>query len=209
MPTGEGNPETSAAFTVAPEVVYLPIVPGLLTTNKSEPELAMYPNPPPLNPETNEAFTVAPEVVYLPIVPVSVFTTNKSEPDTVMPAGPLNPETNEAFTVAPEVVYLPIVPVAKFVTNRSEPEMAMPLNNPGISEAFTSAPDVVYSAIAPEVPKALEVVTKSSAWAALLESNPSKMTNRPSNPHLYSNFIVLFLQLTGCRSIQRTHQDTH
>ena len=58
----------------------------------------------------NEAFTVAPEVVYSPTVPVSLFATNRSEPDTAMPVGSLSPVMNEAFTVAPEVVYSPTVP---------------------------------------------------------------------------------------------------
>src|SRR5207302_2558988 len=73
--TGPFNPETRAAFTVAPEVVYSPIVPladpkvPKLVTNKFPPDTAM-----PLgkfNPETSAGLTVAPEVVYSPIVPVA------------------------------------------------------------------------------------------------------------------------------------------
>ena len=70
MSNGEFNPEISEAFTVAPEVVYSPIVPlPSFATNRFDPDTAM-----PIgsfNPEISEAFTVAPEVVYSPIVPLS------------------------------------------------------------------------------------------------------------------------------------------
>ena len=68
MPQGSFNPETREAFTVAPDVVYSPIVPlPKFVTNRFDPDTAM-----PIgqfNPETREAFTVAPDVVYSPIVP--------------------------------------------------------------------------------------------------------------------------------------------
>jgi hypothetical protein len=109
MPLGLFNPEISEAFTVAPEMVYSPIVPPLeFVTNRFDPETAM---PVGLSsPEISEAFTVAPEVVYSPIVPLLVFVTNRFDPDTTMLLGPFNPEISEAFTVAPEMVYSPIVP---------------------------------------------------------------------------------------------------
>src|SRR5579863_10081681 len=112
MPIGPANPETREAFTVAPDVVYSPIVPALiLVTNRSDPDRARSSGVP-LNPEIMEAFTVAPDVVYWPIVPAPLFVTNRSEPssDTAIPDGLLNPEIREAFTVAPDVVYSPIVP---------------------------------------------------------------------------------------------------
>jgi hypothetical protein len=67
MASGPDNPEISAAFTVAPEVMYSPIVPALaFVTNRSEPDTAMPSGN--NNPEISAAFTVAPEVVYLPTV---------------------------------------------------------------------------------------------------------------------------------------------
>src|SRR5580700_3588975 len=148
MPAGPSSPEISAAFTVAPAVVYSPIVsPPMLMTNRSEPDTA---TPNGLSsPEISAAFTVAPEVVYSPIVPFSSFATNRSEPDTTMPNGSINdPEISAGLTVAPEVVYAPIVPdpgkSPPFVTNRSEPDTAMPngMFNPEISAAFTVIPEV-------------------------------------------------------------------
>src|SRR5690348_1071882 len=139
------------------------------------------------SPEISEAFTVAPDVVYSPTVPVPALVTNRSEPDTAMPAGAFN-EISEAFTVAPEVVYSPIVP-ARFATNRSEPDTAMADGefNPEISEVFTVAPDVVY---APTV-LAIWFVTKiSSACATLLESTVSRTANKLHNPRRYNGFIV-------------------
>ena len=57
--TGPSNPEISEAFTVAPEVVYSPIVPvPLFATNRSDPETTIPCGK--LNPEISEAFTVAP-----------------------------------------------------------------------------------------------------------------------------------------------------
>ena len=64
---------------------------------------------------TSEAFTIVPDVVYSPIVPVLEFVTNRSDPDTAIPAGLFNPETREGFDeiivpgVAPNV-YSPIQP---------------------------------------------------------------------------------------------------
>ena len=63
----------SAGFTVAPEVVYSPILPVSLVrfklvTNKFPPETAMPCGR--LSPEISAGSTVAPEVVYSPIVPV-------------------------------------------------------------------------------------------------------------------------------------------
>ena len=109
MPAGSFNPEISAAFTVAPAVVYSPIVPApAFVTNRSEPTTAMPKGT--FNPEIRAAFTVAPAVVYSPIVPAPAFVTNRSEPTTATPKGSLNPEISAAFTVAPAVVYSPIVP---------------------------------------------------------------------------------------------------
>ena len=59
----------SEALTVAPEVVYSPIVPlPRFVTKMSDPDTAMPMGP--SSPEMSEALTVAPEVVYSPIVPV-------------------------------------------------------------------------------------------------------------------------------------------
>jgi hypothetical protein len=80
MPSGTPNPEISAAFTVAPAVVYSPIVPVSFVTKRSEPDTAMSMGE--LNPEISDAFTVAPAVVYSPIVPAPMFVTKRSEPDT-------------------------------------------------------------------------------------------------------------------------------
>ena len=64
MPAGSFSPEISAAFTVAPEVVYSPIVPAIsFATNRSEPDSAMSLGTAAESPETSEAFTVDPEVV--------------------------------------------------------------------------------------------------------------------------------------------------
>ena len=69
MSVGLFSPEISTGFTVAPEVVYSPIVPVLgvpngskFATNKFLPEIAMPDGS--LNPETSAGFTIAPEVVY-------------------------------------------------------------------------------------------------------------------------------------------------
>src|SRR5258708_4446674 len=64
-----------------------------------------------LNPVINDAFTTAREVVYSPIVPLTLFETNRLDPDTAIPAGPLNPVIKDALTTVPEVVYWPIVPL--------------------------------------------------------------------------------------------------
>ena len=70
MPKGPFNPVMSEAFTVAPEVVYSPIVPSpKFVTKRFDPDMAMSPGR--FNPEMSEAFTVAPEVVYSPTVPSS------------------------------------------------------------------------------------------------------------------------------------------
>ena len=62
-----GTMGISEAFTVAPEVVYSPIVrEPAFTTNTSEPDTAMATGL--SNPVISEAFTVAPEVVYAPTV---------------------------------------------------------------------------------------------------------------------------------------------
>ena len=113
MPSGLPNPETRAAFTVAPDVVYSPIVPFWLVTNRSDPDTAMPHGT--SNPEIRAAFTVAPDAVYSPIVPLK-FATNRSDPDTAMPYGPSNPETRAEFTAAPEVVNSPIVLLPSSVT---------------------------------------------------------------------------------------------
>ena len=76
MPNGLLKPEIKEAFTVAPDVVYSPIVSlPALVTNRSEPDTAMPTGPRPKL-EINEAFTVVPEVVYSPIVP-TVLATNR------------------------------------------------------------------------------------------------------------------------------------
>src|SRR3984957_7544428 len=126
MPAGRSSPEISAAFTVAPAVVYSPTVsPAKLVTNRSEPDCAT-PNVS-SSPEISAAFTVAPEVVYSPIVPGgAAFVTNRSEPDTAMPTGWCSPEISAAFTVAPEVVYAPIVPLVLFATKIVSPARAAP-----------------------------------------------------------------------------------
>ena len=69
MPSGESSPVISEALTVAPEVVYSPIVPLWVATYKLVPEAAMAQGPP-ATPVISEAFTIAPEVVYSPIVPI-------------------------------------------------------------------------------------------------------------------------------------------
>ena len=80
----------SEAFTVAPEVVYSPIVPvPLFVTNRFEPDAAIPYGL--LNPATSEAFTVAPEVEYSLIVSVTVSATNRFDPDTAMPSGNSSP----------------------------------------------------------------------------------------------------------------------
>jgi len=121
MPAGPPlNPVISDAFTVAPEVVYSPIVPlAVFVTNRFDPDTAM-PNGS-SNPVISEAFSVAPEVVYSPIVPLAVFVTNRFDPDTAKKAGLLNPEISAAFIVAPEVVYSPIVPLPSLVTKMLSP----------------------------------------------------------------------------------------
>src|SRR5271157_5766997 len=118
---GSANPEISEGFTVAPEVVYWPIVPlKSSVTNRFDPDTAMPSGRP--NPEISEGFTVAPEVVYSPIVPPA-FVTNRFDPDTAMPNGPKlpNPVISEGFTVAPESVYSPIVPLELFVSKMLSP----------------------------------------------------------------------------------------
>jgi hypothetical protein len=147
MAPGPASPETSAAFTVAPEVVYSPIVPlPRFVTNRFPPDTAR-PNGP-FNPEEIKALlTVAPEVVYSPIVPLSKFVTNRFPPDTAIPTGRFNPEEIKALlTVAPEVVYSPIVLLKPFVTNRFPPDTARPTGpaNPEIKALLTVAPEVVY-----------------------------------------------------------------
>ena len=97
----------------------------------------------------------------LPILPLSLVTfeieTNKSLPDTAIPAGNGLPTVviSAGFTVAPEVVYSPILPVSlvrfKLVTNKFPPETAMPCGrlSPETSAGSTVAPEVVYSPIVP------------------------------------------------------------
>src|SRR5690348_16587756 len=69
MAYGLGNPEIRAGFTVAPAVVYWPIVPLLrFETNRSEPDTAMLHGKP--NPEIRAGFTAMPVAVYRPIVPL-------------------------------------------------------------------------------------------------------------------------------------------
>src|SRR5439155_73633 len=81
---GKVSPETSVGFTVAPEVVYSPIVPLAgsvppFTTNNLSPEITMPPGK--VSPETSAGFISAPEVVYLAMLPAPgapwpEFTTN-------------------------------------------------------------------------------------------------------------------------------------
>src|SRR5438067_11766717 len=155
MSTGKSSPDTKAAFTVAPEVVYSLMVPlpsvasPELVTNNLSPDTAM---PCGLsNPETS-AFTVAPDVVYLPIVPTPPkrFVTYKNSPDTAMRTGEFSPEISAGFTMAPEVVYLPIVFREEVsVTNKSCPDTAMPLGwncaSPEMRGRCRTAPSVEYS----------------------------------------------------------------
>ena len=78
-PIGKFNPEIKAGLTVAPEVVYSPIVPlPEFATNSLPPDKAMPAGP--FNPEIKAGLTVAPEVVYSPIVPVSESVTKISPP---------------------------------------------------------------------------------------------------------------------------------
>jgi hypothetical protein len=73
MKTGPLKPEMRAGFTVAPAVVYSPIL--LLkwfATNRSDPETAIPSGP--INFEMRAGFTVAPAVVYSPIVPLLFVT---------------------------------------------------------------------------------------------------------------------------------------
>jgi hypothetical protein len=128
MATGPLSPEMSEALTVAPDVVYSPIVSvPTFVTKMSEPDTARPPGS--LSPEMSGALTVAPEVVYSPTVPGKplivagkLFATKMFDPDTAMASGSLSPEEmSEALTVVPEVVYSPIVPPIGFVTKISEP----------------------------------------------------------------------------------------
>ena len=68
MPYGRFSPVIRLAFTVAPDVVYSPIVVPF-TTNRFPPYTAMPSEG--FRPVISEAFTVAPDVVYSPIVPAS------------------------------------------------------------------------------------------------------------------------------------------
>src|SRR5205823_4388535 len=122
---GKVSPETSVGFTVAPEVVYSPIVPLAgsvppFTTNNLSPETTMPPGK--LSPETSAGFTSAPEVVYSLIVPARRFATNSLSPEIAMPCGKVSPETSAGFISAPEVVYLAMLPAPgspwpEFTTN--------------------------------------------------------------------------------------------
>jgi len=87
MSAGPFNPETSAAFTVAPDVVYSPIVLALLfATKTSDPDTATPTAP--FDPEISDEFTIAPEVVHSPTMLVpTLLATNKFEPDIAMPHG--------------------------------------------------------------------------------------------------------------------------
>jgi hypothetical protein len=69
MPTGLFNPVIREAFTVAPEVVYSPIVPASFTTNRFDPDTAGKPER--SIPEIREAITVAPEVQVSGAAPVA------------------------------------------------------------------------------------------------------------------------------------------
>ena len=102
----------SEEFTVAPEVVYSPIVPAYqFVTNKSDPDTTMLTGSFKPDPEISEAFTVVPEVVYSPIVFWAPFAINKSDPETSIPPGSLIVVRKEEFIVAPEVVYSPTTPL--------------------------------------------------------------------------------------------------
>lgn len=98
----------NAAFTIAPEVVYSPMVPvELLTTKRLFPDTATALGK--FKPLISEEFIIAPDVLYSPIVPVSSFATNRFPPDKAIPVGNPSPETNEPLITEPEVVYSPIV----------------------------------------------------------------------------------------------------
>jgi hypothetical protein len=71
MPNGLLSPVISDAFTVAPEVVYSPIVLFKLVTNRFDPITTMPSGP--YGSEISEALTVAPEVVNSPIVLLPMF----------------------------------------------------------------------------------------------------------------------------------------
>ena len=89
---------TSEALTVAPEVVYSPIVPvHVFATNMSPPDTATRSGS--INPVTSEALTVAPEVVYSPIVP-AVVRDEQIVPRQSHFHGSAQPATSEGFTVS-------------------------------------------------------------------------------------------------------------
>ena len=90
-PNGESNPETSEAFTTAPEVVYSPIVPlARSTTNNLFPETAMPTGTPS---EISDALLVAPVAAsYTPTGPPS-FATKNLPPDRASPYGESSSET--------------------------------------------------------------------------------------------------------------------
>src|SRR5256885_46615 len=92
IPTGPFNPEIKAALTVAPEVVYSPIVPLFkFETNRFPPDNARPVGL--LNPEIKALLTVAPVVaLYSPIVLLPLFVTKRLPPDTARRNGLLNPE---------------------------------------------------------------------------------------------------------------------
>jgi len=80
-------------------------------------------------PTTREAFTVAPDVVYSPIVSLVEFVTNRSDPDTAMPAGLGQLRDKGGIDLQTDVVYSPTVPVEELATNRSDPDTAMPVGS--------------------------------------------------------------------------------
>ena len=90
MPIGKFNPEIRAVLTVAPEVVYSPMVlPASFVTNRFPPETAIANGA--FNPEIKAVLTVAPEVVYSPIVSLPCVT-NRFPPDNAMPPHHLSPK---------------------------------------------------------------------------------------------------------------------
>ncbi len=91
MPVGLGFVVSREAFTVAPDVVYSPILllPSF-ATNRSDPDTAIEFGS--LSPVIRDALTVAPDKVYSPIVPWPAklpltFDTNRSDPDMASPDG--------------------------------------------------------------------------------------------------------------------------
>ena len=103
------QPRDQEAFTVAPDVVYSPIVPCSIRDKQvrsghGKAKRVIQPR------DQRGVHDCSRRGVFANrAVAVQPFATNRFDPDTARPTGSLNPETSEAFTVPPDVVYSPIV----------------------------------------------------------------------------------------------------